>query len=166
VPEVLDDVVFDWQGRTVNGGMYYQTYRPTTGTVKGRYPDGSVAVVEHRYGQGRTLLIGTYPSVAYYKGPSEANRRFFQDILSWGGVEQAVRVSQIEVAARLFDGEGGRYLWIINPAKQDLPVQVDLLHEDAVNVKRIVWGDAEPEVTNNSLMLTVPSKDAVVLELG
>jgi beta-galactosidase len=166
LPEVLDDVMFDWEGRAVHGGLYYQTYQPTTGTVKGRYPDGTVAVVEHTYGQGRTLLIGTYPSVAYYKDPTEENRRFFQDILSWGGVEQAVRVSQIEVTARLFDGKGGCYLWIINPAKQDLPVQVDLLHEDAVEVKRVVWGDVESEVTGNSLMLTVPSKDAVVVELG
>jgi beta-galactosidase len=165
LPEVLDDTVFDWQGRTVKGGMYYQTFRPTAGTVVGRYPDGSVAMVENTYGQGRTLLIGTYPSVSYYKDPGEANRRFFRDILAWGGAGQAIRVSQIEITARLFDGEGGRFLWILNPAKQDLRVQVDLLRLESVVVKRIVWGDAEPELENNSILLTVPAQDAVVLEL-
>ena len=165
LPDCLDDTVFDWQGRTVKGGQYYQTFCPTTGVVKGRYPDGSVAVVENTYGAGRTLLIGTYPSVAYFKGQSEENRRFFRDILAWGGVEQAIRVSQIEITARLFDGEGGRHLWILNPAKRALRVQVELMHRDSVAVKRVVWGSADPELERNSLLLTVPAQDAVVLEI-
>jgi beta-galactosidase len=166
LPDVLDDVVFDWQGRTVQGGMYYQTFRPTTGTVVGRYPDGSVAAVENAFGQGRTLLFGTYPSVAYYKQAGEANRRFFRDILAWGGVEPAVRVSHQEISARLFDGDGGRYLWVLNPAKHDINVQVELARQESVAIERVVWGDASPQPVGSGVLLTVPALDAVVLELG
>lgn len=166
LPEVLDDVVFDWQGRTVKGGMYYQTYCPTTGTVVGRYPDGSAAAIENTYGQGRTLLIGTYPSVSYHKQPSEANRRFFRDILAWGGVEQALRVSHPEITARLFEGKGGRFLWVLNPAKHAIRVQVECVHVESLAVKRVVWGEVDPEPEGSSVLLTVPAQDAVVLELG
>ena len=46
-----------------------------------------------------------------------------------------------------------------------LRVQVDLLPQAAVGVKRVVWGDAEPEIEGSKLLLDVPSEDAVVLEL-
>ena len=44
------------------------------------YEDGAVAAVSHRYGKGRTLLIGTHPSIHCHKKERGINRSIFGDL--------------------------------------------------------------------------------------
>ena len=43
--------------------------------ARGDFADGRLAVVENTHGKGRTLLVGTHPSVDYYRTSAEAGRR-------------------------------------------------------------------------------------------
>jgi beta-galactosidase len=167
LPDIGDGTRIQWEGRTVRGGLYTQTYAPTGGDVRGRYADGAAAVVEHRVGKGRTLLFGTYPSVSYFRCTSDDNRRFFADVLAWGGAAPRVRCSRGQVIARLFDGEGGRYLWLLNPTRADLRVSVGLRDTPAPRIASVAWGAAEAAAAaGGSLQAAVPAQDAVILRLA
>ncbi len=138
--------------------------------MRGRYADGCLgggaAVIERRAGRGRTLLFGTYPSVSYFRSPSDENRRFFADVLAWGGNEPLLRVSRPEVIARLLDGDGGKYLWLLNPTSADAPVSVSVRGEPRLRVRRLAWGDGEVAAMAASLQAIVPAQDALIIELG
>ncbi len=165
LPDISDKTVIQWEGRTLRGGLYTQMYAAAGGEVRGRYEDGAAAVVEHRVGSGRTLLFGTYPSVSYFRGPSDENRRFFADILAWGGAEPRVRVSPGGIVGRLFDGDGGKHLWLLNPGRTDVAVSVSARGVPRPRVRRLAWGDAGVSVRGSSLQAIVPAQDALVIAL-
>jgi beta-galactosidase len=169
LPDLADDVVIEWEGRAVRGGLYTQAYAGAGGEVRGTYAAGGLsggAIVERRAGRGRTLLFGTYPSVSYFRAPSEENRRFFADVLAWAGVEPRLRVSRPEIVARLFEGDGGRYLWRLTPTRADLPVSVSLRDAGEARVRRLVWGEREVVASGAGLQAIVPAEDALIAELG
>ena len=88
-PDISDDVTFSFDvaedaGARVPGALHIQAYAPTTGRVAGAYaegygyagpPDDAAAVVEHSYGAGRTLLIGTSPGTARHRAALPIQRR-------------------------------------------------------------------------------------------
>ena len=66
MPDIGNEIAFMMDGCFVRGGLYRQVYSVTTGKVRGTYADGTCAVVENTYGKGRTLLVGSFPSVGYF----------------------------------------------------------------------------------------------------
>jgi beta-galactosidase len=155
-PDLLPGLTFEWQGIETPGGIFRQTYAPTTGQAVGRYVGevagpaaGTVAAVEHRYGQGRTLLMGTFPGYGHYRQGTDSSRRFFATLLDWAGIHQHVRVltppqerhgqwwgltarihAPTATAANGEAPDGGSdaaiYLWIVNPGREGVNAQVEL----------------------------------------
>ena len=166
LPDLSNDIVLEWEGLTVQGGLYRQSYRCKGGVVRGRYTGGEVAVVECALGKGRALLFGTFPSARYFASPSEENRRFFARVLTWAGRKPAVTVSRREITARLYEGAGGRFLWVLNPQKRKLEVRVQMRSVGNLSVKRVLWGEGDAGAGGRSLLLSIPGQDAVVMELG
>ncbi len=175
-PDLLGDLRVDMGGTPVWGGLFMQAYRPTTGEAVGWYEDGQVAVVDNRYGQGKTRLIGTMAGAGYYAhgvtgghdpdGPAP----FYAQVLAYGsaygGVEQHVISSDPSITARLHSGAGGDYLWVANPTRQPRPVQLRLGSAwGPYRAVRSLWG-AEASVTGQCVTLVCPERDVCVLALS
>ena len=125
-PDLLEDLTLQVRGATVDGRFFRQEYQTTGGVAAGRYQNGGVAAVENRSGKGRTLLIGTYPGAGYFRHHDAGTREFFLGLLEWAGIEQRVRSSDAAVKARLHEGAGGTYLWVINPTRERRTVDVSV----------------------------------------
>ncbi|MBI1776839.1 MAG: beta-galactosidase [Proteobacteria bacterium] len=126
MPDIGDRIRFSFDGKPVDGGGFLQSYRVTDGIQRGAYDDGRIAIVEHRFGAGRTLLVGTNPSVGYYRKSNPDNRRFFRDLFRWSGQEQHTRLSNSALFSRIHEGRQGRYLWVINPTRETQSTEVSL----------------------------------------
>jgi beta-galactosidase len=126
MPDIADRIRFSLSGRTVKGGGFLQSYRPTTGSTVGHFEDGRIAVVEHRRERGRTLLVGTHPGVGYFRAGDDDGQAYFAGLLRWAGRVPKVISSNGEVKARLHEGEDGRFLWLVNSARTDQPVRVEI----------------------------------------
>ena len=138
-----------------------QAYQPTTGTPVGWYADGRVAAVENGYGRGRTLLLGTMPGAGNV-AHADDNAAFFASLLDQ---QQQVRSSDARIKARVHAGAGGLYLWVANPTRQSVAVQLTL--SDAVGDfagTRTVRG-AQAGGDGRCVGLTAPARDVTVLEL-
>ena len=164
-PDLLENLTLQLNGHTLGGRYFKQVYQTTSGTAIGRYADGSVAAVENRFGKGKTILIGTFPGAAYFKKPNADAREIFQSLLSH---KQRIAISDTAVIARLHQGEGGRYLWVVNPMRQAKSVSIDLRNDpdggDWTSAQDL-WGGAQALVNGRTIRLTIPDRDAAVLRL-
>ena len=172
-PDLLMDLRLTVKDQPVWGGIFMQAYEPTSGTPVGRYEDGSVAAVEHRFGQGRTLLVGTMAGAGQYRHAGDdarttpASAGFFAGLLGLPDRPQAQHVtpSDPRIKARLHAGDGGTYLWVANPMREPVPVQVRLGAQwGQPAVARTLWG-GEARAAAGTVELTVPARDVTVLEL-
>lgn len=126
MPDIGDRIRFTFDGLGVAGGGFRQSYRATTGIVRGHFPDGSAAVVEHRHGKGRTLLIGTNPSVGLFQGIGETGHRFFAELFAWTGRRRHATLSNPVLFARVHAGAEGNFLWLVNPSRRRQQTSVTL----------------------------------------
>ncbi|SDS64223.1 beta-galactosidase [Actinopolymorpha singaporensis] len=167
-PDLLDDLTFSIDGSTAHGGIFLQAYEPTTGTPVGWYADGRVAAVDHQIGAGRTRLVGTFPGAGFGRHHDQGTRSYFARLLEWAGVRQLVRVSESRVIARVHDGEGGRYLWLLNPGHEPVRVTATLAaHVPGSSGLSVRWGDPARVglVDGRSVDATIGARDAVLCEV-
>lgn len=164
-PDLLDDLQFTWHDLPVWGGLFLQAYQPTTGLATGWYQDSRVAVVEHTFGKGKTRLAGSMAGYGYYKHPNSKKTDFFADTLAFAGKKQHVLCSDQRVKARLHMGDGGNYLWIANPVREDIQVEIQV-NPDLVPITRLHRLRGANAVHYGSLIkFTAPARDITVLEL-
>lgn len=166
-PDLLRDLAFHGDGYTAFGGEVRQSFVPTTGTAVGWYPDGAVAVVDHTYGAGRTRLVGTHAGTGYYAHPEAGG--FFDDTLRWAGVAPAVTVGDQRIVVRLHRGDGRTYLWLLNPAHEDVSTTVSWPEGTPPAVPiGIRWGDKDSitPVGMEALEVRIPARDGLVLDLA
>jgi beta-galactosidase len=163
MPDIGDRISLDFDGKTVKGGGFLQSYAPTTGTVRGRFADGRIAVIENSHGSGRTLLVGTHPGVAYFKTSNEDNRAYFADILAWTGQTQHVRLSNNALQARVHEGSDGRVLWLLNPTRKVQTTTIQFANGATVAGEPYWKGD---EAGFSDSEATVPARDVIVVRLS
>ena len=163
-PDLLDDLEVNVLGAFTWGGSYLQSYKPTTGTAVGWYTDGRVAAVQNDFGKGRTLLIGTMPGRGYTVHDGDRCAQFFAELFALSGKTQLVERSDSRIRARIHDGDGGTYLWIANPKRQDIPVRVTVNGEWKFSRTETLRG-ADAAVEGRTLALTAPERDVTVLRL-
>jgi beta-galactosidase len=164
-PDLLGDLQFNVRGARVRGGLYMQTYEPTSGTPVGWYDDGRVAAVDHVYGQGKTRLLGTMCGAGYDARPARRSPELFAGVLAYGGIDQHIVSSDPRVKARLHDGPGGTYLWVANPSRQPVPVRLTFGQRwGPYSSARTLWG-AQAEVAGRIVTLTAGARDLSVLVL-
>ncbi len=196
-------------GEAVPGGVFLQAYTPDggpSGAPSGAPPGGRavghyvgegagpargmVAAVEHAFGAGKTLLLGTFPGYGHYHHPGPASRACFAALLAWAGVNLQVEVLEQEpgpaspgagwrgVTARLHGvpsgapaGSGPAHLWVVNPARAERTVTLRLAAPWSQATRGIlVWpaeADAGPvvPVEDGRLRLRVGGRDAAILRL-
>ena len=118
MPDIANRYGFTFNDNKVTAGGFLQSYAATTGTPRGAFADGRLAVVENAHGKGRTLLVGTHPSVDYYRTSAASGRRWFADAFAWTGKAQRVAVDNPAVQVRAHEGDGRTYLWFVNATRE------------------------------------------------
>jgi len=165
-PDLLENLTLEVKGHKLYGRYFLQEYAPQGGQAVGHYSNTHVAAVEHRFGKGKTLLIGTFPGAGYYLHHSPEAKAFFAELLGWAGIEPRVRTNNSSVQARLHSGAGGNYLWVVNPSLTGASVTVSLGGSAAqFNKAEDVWGGARVTIKGREVSLTVPPRDAAVVAL-
>jgi beta-galactosidase len=164
LPDISRDIHFNYRGMPVDGRMYQQRYAVTDAAALGDYQDGGVAAAEKTHGAGKSLLIGTFPSAAYYEDSSDANRAFFAELYRWGGYTRQIIVSNPAVHARLFQGKS-LYVMLINPGDRQTGCSVALTRYPSVRCVRVLWGDA-PRCEGNRIDALVGAKDVLIFEIA
>jgi beta-galactosidase len=161
MPDIADRYGFSFEDNPVTAGGFLQAYAATTGTPRGDFADGRLAVVEHRHGGGRTLLVGTHPSVDYYRTSAEPGRRFFADVFAWTGRRQHAQVDNPAVQVRVHQGDGHTFLWFVNNTRDPQSGRVTLA--TAGRGGAVHW-PAEGAAFDGAAF-TVPARDALIVEL-
>lgn len=164
-PDLLGDMQFNLGGIPVYGSIFLQAYAPTTGVPVGWYDDGSVAVIDNRYGKGKTRLIGTMVGAGYWAHPDVSSPSFFQEILRFADKTQHVLSSNPKIKARIHSGSGGIYLWVANPSRQDQPVRLNLADTwGEFSSSHSLWGN-KASVSGQVITLIAGARDVTVLRL-
>lgn len=165
-PDLLPKLQINMSGYPVRGGLFLQKYEVTHGTPVGWYEDGSVAAVEAPYGEGKTMLIGTFPGSGYFNERTAGSKAFFASLLDWAGVTQLVECSEPRLTARIHAGEGGTYLWVTNPTHNALPARLRLSQQvGTFSNLRLLWGQHQPTLAGEVVDVLVGGLDAAVIRL-
>lgn len=168
-PDLLERGIdrFVMGGEPVACGVCLQSYEPSGGRPLGWYRDGRIAVVEHEFGSGRTLLVGTGAGAGYQVSDGQRGGRWYRSLLGWAGVEQHVRVGEPGPTARLHRGGEGLVLWVTNPARDARTVRLRIGRSwGSLRLTRVHWGDPDVHVDQNQVTLRVGGRDGVVASLG
>ena len=168
-PDLLEGLKLHVLDKGIGGRFFLQQYEPTAGgKAVGRYDNGATSAIEHSFGKGRALLIGTFPGAAYFIHHSPDTKAFFAALLDWAGVKQQVKVSVADVKARLHTGAGGNYLWVVNPTREPktLVVNVDKNVAAFSGVHDVWQSGAKVKLERGSLELTVDDRNAAILRLA
>ncbi len=164
-PDLLGKLSLTVQGHAIGGQYFLQEYQLAGGQAAGQYANGHLAAVEHAFGRGRTLLVGTFPGGSYFKNHAAGTREFYAGLLAWAGVRPQVQSSDPEVKARLHQGPGGTYLWVVNPTRTARTVTLTLPFASAGAAE--LWQESgHPTAAGQTVTTAVGDRDAAVLRLG
>jgi beta-galactosidase len=168
-PDILDDLQFRGAGYHAYGGEIKQRFTPTEGVPTGWYHDGSVAVVDHEFGAGRTRLIGTMPGTGYSNHEDPGTRAFFSSLLDWAGIRPLVKPGDDRLTARLHLGDDADFLWVLNSTRQDVDSMIELGEGRNFSKKTgVLWGSPDHvELSGTAAThVHVPARDGLVIRLG
>jgi beta-galactosidase len=166
-PDLLEDLALKVRDSRIPGRFFLQQYSIREGRPAGTYDNGAVAAVENDYGHGKTLLIGTFPGAGYFRHPSGETKKFFARLLEWANVVPRVQTSDPDLVARLHEGPGEKYLWVVNPTRTDRVVTVRLTDRDAgFRTGEDVWQGRQVTVIGTTIKVNVGARDAAVIRLA
>lgn len=160
MPDIGDRISFDFRGKPVRGGGFLQSYRLKGGNALGTFGDGRTAVVEHEFGRGRTLLVGSHPGVGYFTRSEANNLAYFADVLDWAGRKPRVTLSDNRLQARLHEDGDRQVLWLLNPTREALTVSVDVDGE-RVTAGTVYWPASPQPDSGNS---AIAPRDVLIIE--
>ncbi|MCL6629838.1 MAG: hypothetical protein K6U00_09590, partial [Armatimonadetes bacterium] len=156
-----------WKGMKINCRVYQEKLIPTAGSPVAYFTDGTVAVVDHNYGNGKTRLIGSFPGVEYTETLEYEAELFIRDALSYAGIKPRIEVLDQAVKARIHRGATGDFLWVVNTEYQEITTEIRL------QPTLVKYSSAENLVTaqiipirNQSLSVTLPALAGAVYKLA
>ncbi|HVS51028.1 MAG TPA: alpha-amylase family protein [Opitutaceae bacterium] len=163
-PDLLTKLALTVQGHPIGGQYFLQEYELSGGRAAGEFANGHLAAVEHTFGRGKTLLIGTFPGGSYERSHAPETRAFFAGLLAWAGVKPQLVSSDPEIKARLHRGAGGTYLWIVNPSRTTRTVKISL--PSAFQRATDLWAESDrPALAAETVTATVEDRNAAVIRL-
>jgi beta-galactosidase len=167
MPDISDELMFQLNGAKIYGRYFRQEYKLNGGAEVGQYSDGKTAAVENKFGQGRTLLIGTFPGSGYYLHHGPTTKDAFAGLLKLAGVVPMIKVDDTSVQARLHRGAGGAYLWVTNPTRESRIVKVGLSPAAGdFTTGKDIWGGQKVVVDGRQITVSVQGRDAAVIALA
>jgi hypothetical protein len=106
-------------------------FKPTTGSVIGKFKNGNPSVVVNDFGKGKAIYFGTCPGLSYLKDarfvPKElkeqyptTQRRIIDAIAAARGVARLIELSHPSVEAGIYDSSNGSALVLANFTYQSI----------------------------------------------
>ncbi len=149
------------------GGGYKQEYLVEKGKAMAWYEDGAVAAVSHHFGKGRTLVVGTHPSIHCHRVKGGINTGYFREIFKFARREQLVWASNAAIQARLHRNDSSYFLWIVNPEREPQETRIKVSGElGELQFLASQWNEYHTEVADNRFTVQVPARDVLILEFG
>ena len=119
-------------GLRAEAAAFEEELEPLPGArVLARFAGGAPAIVEHSYGKGKTILVGSYLAMAYERQHNQATKQVLLSLARAAGVGPEVAVSgenTSQVEARRLEGDNFQFLFAFNhsdhPAKARIAVRV------------------------------------------
>jgi len=109
------------------------------------------------------MLLGTYPGYGYQNAEEVANRRFFRGLLAWAAQQPAVAATGT-VHTRLSRLGDSLFLWVFNYGSSTVATTCSFA--GPVRLQAQLRGEtAARALGDTTLALSIPAKDAVVVEL-
>jgi beta-galactosidase len=164
-PDLSEQLTLEVKGSKIYGRYFRQDYDLLGGKAAGQYSNGNIAAVENSFGQGKTLLIGTFPGAGYYLHHAAPTRELFAGFLKAAGLTQQVAIDDGTVQARLHQGDGGTHLWVTNTTRTEKKVTVTLAAGGFASAED-VWGGVAIACSGREFTMNVPARDAVVARLS
>lgn len=161
MPDIADRYKFAFEGLNLTCGGFLQSYVPTTGRGRGSFEDGRLAIVENTFKKGRTLLIGSHPSVSHFRNSTSDSRAYFQKLLDWAKMIPQIECSNQCVQVRI-QKDDDRYLWLINPTNSEQIGQVSL-RDGSLELAAWHWGEQSSEYSEGQFRIA--AKDAIIVRL-
>jgi beta-galactosidase len=166
MPDISNNLTFELNGAQIYGRYFRQEYKLAGGTEAGRYANGNTAAVKNKLGQGKTLLIGSFPGAGYYLHHAPATKDMFAGLLDMAGVKAMMKVSEASVQARLHRGAGGSYLWITNPTRDNVTASVELSPAAGdYSTGEDIWGNQKVQLEGRTIQVSIQGRDAAVIAL-
>jgi beta-galactosidase len=163
-PDISDQLMFEVNGEKLYGRYFRQDYDLQGGKAVGQYSNGNTAAVENTFGQGRTLLMGSFPGAGYYQHHGAATKELFAGFLKMAGLSPQISIDDPAVQARLHQGAGGTHVWVTNPTRAGKKVTVTLGNGDFKSAED-KWGGVAIALKGREMTMSVPGRDAVVVAL-
>ena len=165
-PDISNDLMLDVKGSKIYGRYFRQDYEVHGGNAVGHYSNGAIAAVEHTFGQGRTLLMGSFPGAGYYLHHAAGTKDLFAGLPAMAGLTPQVTIDDKSVQARLHQGAGGTYLWITNQMRNARSVKVGIA-SSAVNFTsgEDLWSKQPVTLNGQQIAVTIAGRDAAVIAL-
>jgi beta-galactosidase len=163
-PDLSEQLTFEVNGNSIYGRYFRQDYDLLGGKVAGHYANGNIAAVENSSGQGRTLLMGSFPGAGYYAHHGATTKQLFAGFLKMAGLAPQIAIDDTSVQARLHQGAHGTHIWVTNPTRNEKKVTVTLGAGDFSSATD-VWGGTAIAQNGRQFALSVPARDAVVAVL-
>jgi beta-galactosidase len=115
-------------GETLQARWYEETLAPLgpQAHVVGTFPNGNAAAVISSYGQGKTLMLGSYVGAAYETRREASTVRFYNALLDWAGVERPVSTTGAEPEVRYLESGRDTLLFVFNHGKQPIEPAISL----------------------------------------
>jgi beta-galactosidase len=165
-PDVWHGMEFSSQSGRCGGGVFCQSYLPTTGRATAWYDDGRAAVVENSFGKGKVRIVGTMTGYGYKLNPKREYLTFFASTLPFAGEYPLIRSDYNSgLIVRIWANERDTFLWCLNPGKypQDAVLELNSRVLDAKSAAAFRGGPAE--INNGFIRFTVSGRDASVYKL-
>jgi beta-galactosidase len=125
----LDEIA---PGNEFTGAHFGEALEPLADSETLAYlANGEPAMVASWFGEGQTILVGSFLGVAQRRWPEAIRERFIWNLLAWAGVIPPFTSSlderpDAQVALHLHDLPGGHLLFLINRGESEEPVTVTL----------------------------------------
>ncbi len=167
--DLSEGLILDSWGHAVPLGWSRQEYQLKGGQPLAHFSNGALGLVEHRYGKGRTLLIGANPGHAYFHDPGQPWAAWFSSLLEWAGQEKHldVKTSAEGLVARLHRHEDGRhFLWVVNGSLDTVKADIGLnSNHGIVKDLALKWGNKPAVLKQGRIHLELEPRRSLVLEL-
>ena len=166
MPDLSESIKFGALGISdIPGGYFRQSYEAAGADVLGEYPDGEAAVLRNKYGEGETLLIGTFPSAGYQRTSSQLCRLLLNKLVALAGAAPpSILSGSDKVNYRLCEDGPDKYVWLINHGNGG--ARVNFRTEGMSEITKILWGKLDcAKFSDGCVTAYVPGKDAVVLQI-
>lgn len=121
---LIDIQVAGEPGYTMKTYFFYEAFEPAGAAVRGVFADGAAAVLDHRYGQGRAVLVGSMLAAGYEKTRDEGCRRFAAELAAEAGVAPNAVSEGQGLRVDILEGEKGALLVLTNNGAADCRAEV------------------------------------------